>query len=102
MGTTPVTFDAASVALQDTTAGGATAAKSPTPLTFGTPASPSITIPAGGDATSNPVTLPVTQQATVLVSLQVHGSTSAMPGHAVAQTPVWASNDAANHTSDTA
>ncbi|MFF0132355.1 LamG-like jellyroll fold domain-containing protein [Streptomyces mirabilis] len=101
MGTTPVTFDAASIALQDTTAGGATAAAAPTRLTFGTAASASVTIPAGGDATSNPVTLPVTQQATVLVSLQVHGSMSAMPGHAVAQTPVWASTDAANHTNDT-
>ena len=102
MGTTPVTFDATSVALQDTTAGGATAAAAPTPLTFGTSASPSVTIPAGGDVTSNPVSLPVTQQATVLVSLHVPGSMSALPGHAVAQTPVWASTDTANHTRDTA
>ncbi|MEU2776433.1 LamG-like jellyroll fold domain-containing protein [Streptomyces sp. NPDC007162] len=102
MGTTPVTFDAASVALQDTTAGGATADKAPTPLTFGTSSSASVTIPAGGDVTSNPVTLPVTQQATILVSLHVPGSMSAMPGHAVAQTPVWASTDTANHTGDTA
>ncbi|MFF2129341.1 hypothetical protein ACFVW1_28965 [Streptomyces olivochromogenes] len=99
MGATPVTFDAASVALQDTTAGGATAASAPTTLTFD--GSASVTIPAGGDATSDPVTLTVPQQATVLVSLQVHGSVSAMPGHSVARTPVWVS-DAANRTSDTA
>jgi hypothetical protein len=98
MGTTPVTFDAASVTLQDPTAGGANAAATPKPLTFS--GSTSVTIPAGGDVTSDPVTLPVAQQATVLVSLQVHGSVSAMPGHALARTPVWAS-DAANRTGDT-
>ncbi|MGV9567371.1 hypothetical protein [Streptomyces sp. NPDC003480] len=92
MGATPVTFDAASVAVQDPTAGGATAAAAPTPLTFG--GSASVTIPAGGDVTSDQVTLPVAQQATVLVSLQVHGSMSAMPDHAMAQTPVWISNTA--------
>ncbi|MEU9344127.1 LamG-like jellyroll fold domain-containing protein [Streptomyces sp. NPDC048278] len=100
MGTAPVTFDAASVALQDGTTGGATAAAAPVPLSFGGPASTSVTIPAGGDVTSDPVTLAVTQQATVLVSVQVHGSVSAMPGHAVAQSPVWVS-DAANRTRDT-
>ncbi|WP_329551179.1 LamG-like jellyroll fold domain-containing protein [Streptomyces sp. NBC_00696] len=100
MGNAPVTFDAASVALQDTTAGGATAGATPTALTFGTPASTSVTIPAGGDVTSNPVTLTVAQQATLLVSLQVHGSASVMPGHGAAQTPVWVS-DAANRAGDT-
>ncbi|MFF1722656.1 LamG-like jellyroll fold domain-containing protein [Streptomyces sviceus] len=99
MGSSPVTFDAASVALQDITAGGATAAAAPVPLAFGGAAT--VTIPAGGDVTSDPVTLTVAQQATVLVSLQVHGSVSALPGHGAAQTPVWVS-DAANRTGDTA
>ncbi|WP_244317567.1 LamG-like jellyroll fold domain-containing protein [Streptomyces bauhiniae] len=99
MGTAPVTFDAASVAVQDTTTGGATAAAAPTALTFG--GTTSVTVPAGGDVTSSPVTLAVTQQATVLVSLQVHGSVSSMAGHAAARTPVWVS-DAANRTGDTA
>jgi hypothetical protein len=94
-----VTVDGATVALQDTTAGGATAAAAPVPLAFGSSAS--VTIPAGGDVTSDPVTLHVDQQATLLVSLQVHGSVSALPGHAAAQTPVWVS-DAANRTGDTA
>ncbi|MGW0878334.1 LamG-like jellyroll fold domain-containing protein [Streptomyces sp. NPDC002671] len=98
MGTAPVTFDAASVALQDGTAGGATTGAAPVPLAFG--GLTSVTVPAGGDVTSDPVTLAVAQQATVLVSLQVHGSVSAMPGHASAQTPVWVSG-AANHTGDT-
>jgi hypothetical protein len=99
LGAGPVTFDAASVAVQDTTAGGATAAAAPLPLAFG--GSASVTIPAGGDITSDPVTLHVGQQATLLVSLQVHGSVSALPGHAAAQTPLWVS-DAANRTGDTA
>ncbi|MFF7890157.1 hypothetical protein ACH40F_57955 [Streptomyces sp. NPDC020794] len=99
MGATPVTFHAASVALQDTTAAGATAAAAPVTLTFN--GSLSVTIPAGGDATSDPVTLTVQPQATVLVSLQVHGEAPAMPGHSVARTPVWVS-DHANRTSDTA
>ncbi len=99
MGATPVTFHAASAALQDTTAAGATAAAPPATLTFD--GSPSVTLPAGGDATSDPVTLTVPPQATVLVSLQVHGEVSAMPGHSLARTPVWVS-DHANRTSDTA
>ncbi|MFJ7965358.1 hypothetical protein [Streptomyces sp. NPDC096324] len=99
MGATPVTFHAASVALQDTTAAGATAAAPPVVLTFD--GSPSVTIPAGGDVTSDPVTLTVQQQATLLVSLQVRGEAPAMPGHSVARTPVWIS-DHANRTGDTA
>ncbi|WP_405816413.1 hypothetical protein OG241_17675 [Streptomyces sp. NBC_01390] len=98
-GTAPVTFDAASVAAQDGTAGGATAAAAPVPLTFGGAAT--VTIPAGGDVTSDPVTLAVAQQTTVLVSVQVHGSVSAMAGHGAAQSPSWVS-DAANRTGDTA
>ncbi|MFB8177645.1 LamG-like jellyroll fold domain-containing protein [Streptomyces sp. NPDC055966] len=98
MGNTPVTFDAASVALQDATAGGATATAQPTALAFN--GSTSVTIPAGGDVASDPVALHMDQQATVLVSLQLHGAVSAMPGHDVAQTPVWISGDTANHTGD--
>ncbi|MFJ6838086.1 LamG-like jellyroll fold domain-containing protein [Streptomyces sp. NPDC091209] len=99
MGTAPVTFDAASVAPQDGTAGGATAASAPTAVTFN--GVTSVTVPAGGDVVSDPVSLAVPQQSTLLVSLQVHGSMTAMAGHAAAQTPVWVS-DAANRTGDTA
>ncbi|MEU9453725.1 hypothetical protein [Streptomyces sp. NPDC048277] len=98
LGATPVTFDAASVAPQDTTAGGATAAAAPTQLTFD--GSTSVTVPAGGDVTSDPVALTVRQQATVLVSLRVHGPVPAMPGHSVARTPVWVS-DPADRTGET-
>ncbi|MFJ4926202.1 hypothetical protein [Streptomyces sp. NPDC088736] len=99
MGATPVTFHAASVAVQDATAAGATAASAPVALTFD--GSPSVTIPAGADATSDPVTLTVQPQATMLVSLQVRGEALAMPGHSVARTPVWVS-DHTNRTGDTA
>jgi len=69
------------------------------PLAFDKAAT--VTIPAGGDVTSDPVSLHVDQQATVLVSVQVHGSVSALPGHGAARIPVWVS-DAANRTGDTA
>ncbi|MHA6757498.1 LamG-like jellyroll fold domain-containing protein [Streptacidiphilus sp. PAMC 29251] len=98
-GTSPVTFDAASLALQDSTAGGATAAAAPIALTFGGHAS--VAIPAGGDATSDPVPISADTQDTVLVSLHLSANASALPGHASAQTPVWIS-DAANRTADTA
>ncbi|MFD5521551.1 hypothetical protein [Streptomyces sp. NPDC127066] len=99
MGATPVTFHAASVALQDTAAADATAASTPVTLTFD--GSPSVTIPAGGDATSDPVTLAVQPQATVLVSLQVGGEVPVMPGHSAARTPIWVS-DHADRAGDTA
>lgn len=101
LGSTPTTFDAASVALQDTSAGGATAATTPTPLTFD--GSTSVTLQAGTDVTSDPVTLAVPQQGTVLVSLKVHGSPPTVPGHLDAQTPVYASaSDGIDHTGETA
>ncbi|MFC9932301.1 LamG-like jellyroll fold domain-containing protein [Streptomyces sp. NPDC127190] len=99
MGTTPVTFDAASVAVQDSTAGGATATAKPTALAFN--GSSSVTIPAGGEVTSDPAALHADQQTTILVSLHIHGSVTAMPGHDIAQTPVWVTSDTADHTGDT-
>jgi hypothetical protein len=101
LGSTPVTFDAASLALQDTTAGGATAAAAPLPLTFA--GSTSVTLPGGTDVVSDPVTLSAPQQATALVSLKVHGSLTTLTGHLDAQTPVYVSaSDSTDHTRDTA
>ncbi|MFI2644263.1 hypothetical protein [Streptomyces sp. NPDC018610] len=54
-----MTFDAASVAPQDATAGGANAAATQTTVTFS--GSASVTIPAGGDATSD-LKMPFTYQ----------------------------------------
>lgn len=101
LGSAPVTFDAASVAVQDTAVGGATASAAPAPLTFG--GSASVTLQGGTDVISDPVTLSVSQQGTVLVSLKIHGSLATVPGHLDAQTPVYASaSDNIDHTGETA
>jgi len=100
LGKTPVTFDAASIALQDTTAAGATPAGAPLPLTFA--GATSVTLPAGTDVTSDPVALTAPDQATVLVSLKVHGSVTSLSGHLDAKNPVYASpSDSIDHTQDT-
>ncbi|MEU4243624.1 LamG-like jellyroll fold domain-containing protein [Actinoplanes sp. NPDC026619] len=100
-GKTPVTFDAASIALQDASAGGATATDAPVPLTFGGAAT--VTLPAGTDVLSDPVALAADDQATVLVSLKVKGKMTALAGHKDARSPVYVSAaDNANHTTDTA
>ncbi|MFI7601213.1 LamG-like jellyroll fold domain-containing protein [Actinoplanes sp. NPDC049681] len=98
-GAMPVTFDAASVALQDSSAAGATAAAKPVPLTFN--GARNITLPAGTDVLSDPVDLPAADQSTVLVSLKVKGSLAALAGHRDAKTPVYISADTSDHTRDT-
>ncbi|MCU7728950.1 hypothetical protein ODJ79_35005 [Actinoplanes sp. KI2] len=99
LGTTPVTFDAVSVALQDSTAGGANAAATPIALTFAGNAT--ATLPAGTDLLTDPVTLSVPPQGTLLVSLKVHGSLSSMQGHKDSKNAVYASaSDNADHTKD--
>ena len=99
LGTAPVTFDAASVALQDSTAGGATAAAVPIPLTFG--GSASTTVPAGGDVVSDAVTLTVPDRTTVLVSVQVHGNRATVPGHRDAPSGYYTTaSDGLDHTTE--
>jgi hypothetical protein len=67
-GTGPLTIGAATIAPQ-ASAGGPVPATTPTALSFGSPGSPSVTVPVGGDVYSNPVSLssPVTTR--LLVSL---------------------------------
>lgn len=99
-GRTPVTFDAASVALQDPAAGGATATDTPVPLTFN--GARSVTLPAGTDLVSDPVELPAADQATVLVSIKVRGKPAALSGHRDARNPVYVSAaDNTDRTGDT-
>ncbi|XVV10798.1 LamG-like jellyroll fold domain-containing protein [Actinoplanes sp. CA-131856] len=99
-GKTPVTFDAASFALQDS-AGGAAAAAAPVPLTFG--GAGSVTLPAGADAISDPVAMAVPELTTALVSLQVRGAPSALAGHRDGKTPIYTSaSDSADHTKEQA
>ncbi|WP_203734383.1 LamG-like jellyroll fold domain-containing protein [Paractinoplanes durhamensis] len=97
LGTAPVTFDAASIAIADPGGGGADAVEAPIRLTFG--GSAAVTLPAGADAVSDPVTLDAPQQVTALVSVQVHGTAAALAGHRDARTPVYVSAaDGADHT----
>jgi hypothetical protein len=101
LGKTPVTFDAASVALQDSTVGGATAASVPIPLTFD--GARSVTLAAGTDVISDPVTLTVPERAMALVSLKVPGSLTTLAGHQDARTPIYVSaTDNVDHTGEQA
>jgi len=100
LGQGPVTFNAASVALQDPTDGGANTTGSIVPLTFA--GSTSITLPAGSDALSDPVTLAASPQATLLVSLDINGTVSSLAGHGAGQNPVYitTTTDGTDHTKD--
>ncbi|WP_377271637.1 hypothetical protein [Peterkaempfera sp. SMS 1(5)a] len=101
LGTTPVTFPHVSIAPQDTATGGAAAAATPSPVTFA--GNTSVTLPAGGDVVSDPVTLAVAEQSTLLVSIQLSGAVPRMPAHATAQTTSYATpSGSGDHTSDTA
>ncbi len=74
----PVTFDAVTVGAQS--AGEATAA-APEPITFGGQAS--VTIPAGGDVTSDPVAAPTAMAGQLVVSMHIPSTSaqSAAPVH---------------------
>ncbi|MCM4084585.1 LamG-like jellyroll fold domain-containing protein [Paractinoplanes hotanensis] len=99
-GKTPVTFGAASFAIQDS-AGGAAAAATPVALTFG--GASSVTVPAGADVVSDPVALTVPELTTVLVSLKVQGTLTALAGHRDGRTPIYTSaTDGADHTKEQA
>lgn len=99
-GKTPVTFGAASFAVQDS-AGGAAAAATPVALTFGGAAG--VTVPAGADVVSDPVAMTVPELTTALVSLKVNGSLTALAGHRDGKTPIYTSaSDSADHTREQA
>ncbi|MEV6304031.1 LamG-like jellyroll fold domain-containing protein [Actinoplanes sp. NPDC051861] len=97
-GTKPITFDAASIALQDPATADATAMDTPVPLTFG--GATAVTLPAGTDVLSDPIDLTVPDQATVLVSLQVRGlAADGLAGHGNARSPAYVSaSDGVDHT----
>jgi hypothetical protein len=85
LGATPATIDDASLATQSA---GAVPTGSPVQLTFNG-VSKSVTIPAGGEITSDPVTYPVAQQATLLVSIHLASAVSSPPVHAAAMTTAY-------------
>ncbi|MFJ3233518.1 hypothetical protein [Streptomyces sp. NPDC086787] len=98
LGTAPIGFDHVTAALQS-------AARSAVPT--GTPVearfkgSTSVTIPAGGDVTSDPVTLTVEQRQTLLVSLHLSAGTADAVGHTNAKTTSWYSAAGVDATMDT-
>ncbi|WP_280727558.1 hypothetical protein [Kitasatospora sp. MAA4] len=99
LGTTAITFPHVSVALQGA-AGGAATAAAPLPVTFA--GASGVTIPAGGEMVSDPVTLDAAAQSTLLVSLQLSGSVSGLSAHGVNQSSVYATpQSTGDHTGDT-
>lgn len=101
LGTTPVTFDAVSLALQDTTAGGAAAAANPVAVTFA--GAREITLPVGADVLSDPIALAVPDRTTVLVSIKARGNLSTLSGHQDGRTRIYLSAaDNTDHTGEKA
>jgi len=86
IGAAPISFDHVTIAPQSA-AGSPIPTTDPTVVTFNT--SNTVTIPAGGEITSDPVNLTTTQQETLLVSLHLHTATSDAVGHGVAQSTGW-------------
>jgi hypothetical protein len=81
-GSTPVSIDDASLATQSS---GAVPTGTPVQLTFNG-ASKSVKIPAGGQVTTDPLSYPVAQQATLLVSVHLAAAVSSPSAHLVART----------------
>jgi hypothetical protein len=101
LGKTPVTLDAVSIALRDTTAGGANAAAAPVSLTFG--GSKSVTLAAGADILSDPVAFSAPDRAMVLISAKVRGNLTTVPGHQDGRTPIYVTAaDNVDHTGEQA
>jgi hypothetical protein len=77
VGATPVTIDDASLATQSS---GAVPTGTPAQLTFNGD-SKTVTIPAGGEITTDPLTYPVSQLSTLLVSIHLAAAISNLPAH---------------------
>jgi lysophospholipase L1-like esterase len=93
----PLVLGHATVAVQ---ASGAGAIATPTDITFG--GSRQMTIPAGADVYSDPVTLPITAGHNLLVSIYLPDSVTVAPVHSYALTTSYLSGRlSGDHTSDT-
>jgi len=96
--TAPVTIGHATIAVQ---ASGATAAAAPVTLTFG--GSQSVTIPAGGQATSDGVPFAVPADTNLLVSLYLPGPVAMAPYHSLGEQDMYSTADqAGDQTADIA
>jgi hypothetical protein len=97
LGTVPVTFDHVTVAAQSS--GAMPLASTMTNVTFS--GSASVTIPAGGDVTSDPVNFTASQQETLLVSVYTNGTVSDTVGHSNARDTAWITTSTADEAADT-
>jgi hypothetical protein len=97
LGTAPVTFNAVTVAAQSS--GAQPIASTMNQVKFGGNAS--VTIPAGGDATSDPVGLATSQQETLLVSIWTSATIPDTVGHAGAKATSWTTSTTADEAGDT-
>jgi hypothetical protein len=100
LGTAPVTFTDVTIAVQGAD-GGADATAAPIQLTFG--GSTSVTIPAGGEITSDPAAIDLPQQTIVLVSETIAGLVANVPSHANIQgNAYYTDGDGVDHAQDVA
>ena len=97
LGPAPVTFNHVTVAEQS--AGDQPVASTMTNVTFGGNAS--VTIPAGGDVTSDPVSLATTQEETLLVSVYTSAAVADPVGHWDAMVPTWTTSSTSDESADT-
>lgn len=98
-GTTPVTFDRAAVALRQS--GAAIVAGSSRPLTFDG-GHAVVTVPAGGEVTSDPAALTFGAFQDLAVSLHVSGAAGPATGHLIARERSYiTSSRSGDHTADT-
>lgn len=98
LGKTPVAFDAVTLALRDN---GSAAAAAPTPVTFS--GARALTLPAGTDRLSDPISLAAPDRADVLVSFKVRGALTTLAGHQDGRTPIYVSAaDNIDHTGEKA
>lgn len=98
LGTAPVTFNHVTVATQSAAA--QPVSSSMTDVTFGSSASASVTIPAGGDATSDPIGLATNDKQTLLVSIWTSAAIPDTVGHADAGTPTWTASGTTTDQAD--
>ena len=96
LGTTPVTIDDASLSTQSS---GAVPTGAPAQLTFD--GSKTVTVPAGGEITTDPLTYPVGQRTTLLVSIHLAAAVSKPPAHGVARATSYVSAAGTDAVMDT-
>lgn len=96
LGTVPASFDHVSIAVQSS---GAVPTAAPVPVTFG--GNDALSLPAGGDATSDPIAFTTTPGEVLLVSVDLASASSDAVGHANAMVSTWTAAAGTDETEDT-